>query len=870
MKSESAAKESAVQNGTNAVDGQKVIDRPGLAQIGAQPRNNKEFEEYSSVELKALHERLEMLQAELEKTRREKENAENLIDDLIGSISWRITKPLRSVAAFCRVVFPLWRLRERQVGLGALRNAVVKEHSQAQNKSRSRNFGEQKVEITGPSPALLIDMPENECPSGWIKLAMRIGDDCPAISFLFYSGINRNFAEDKRVLFSCDSRHGGETFIYIPKGSNVLRLDPYVSQDNFTLKFFQITEVGTAQVVSAALKKQARRLGSDPRAWLRKISKAIAILREGGLIALFNKLHSSQHSNDYPDWIKRYDTLDAAKIEKVRAWVDRFDYRPLVSVVMPVYNAPPQFLRAAIESVKRQIYPHWELCIADDCSGNPDVRPILEEYARDPRIKVVFREVNGHISEASNSALELASGEYLAFLDHDDELREHALAQVVGELNAHRDAVLLYSDEDKITEGGQRFNPYFKSGWNPELLLSQNYVCHLLVIARSAVQQVGGFRKGLEGAQDWDLILRVSESLAQAKIRHIPHVLYHWRVNSSSTAQSTLNKPYVLEAQARAVREHLVRCRVQNAKVEILHSISQLRVRRPVPSPAPPVSIIIPTRDCAPLLKVCVESIFRKTKYENFEITVVDNGSEKKETFELFEDLKRSFKVNILRDVQPFNFSRLNNSAAQVAKGELLAFLNNDLEVISEDWLSEMVSQAVRPEVGAVGARLLFPNGLLQHGGIILGIGGVAGHNHKGRPRHDPGYFNRAVLPQNLSAVTAACLLTRREVFSEVQGFDETLAVAFNDVDLCLRIRSKGYLIVYDPYAELYHYESASRGYENTPRKFARFEGEVENMKQRWKSELADDPYYNPNLTLLTEDFRLAFPPRRSYAWAND
>ena len=383
---------------------------------------------------------------------------------------------------------------------------------------------------------------------------------------------------------------------------------------------------------------------------------------------------------------------------------------------------------------------------------------------------------------------------------------------------------------------------------------------------KECVDKVGGLRAGFDGAQDWDLILRVSEMLQESQIRHIPHILYHWTIIPGSTAQSTAAKPYVLEAQAKAVQEHLDRTG-QHARAKIWHSISHIAIERVIQKSEPRVSLVILTRDKVKLLKQCVDTLLAKTSYKNYEVVIVDNGSIEPETFAYFEQLKKYPQVKVVRDQRPFNFSALNNAGVTHCSGDVLGFLNNDLEFTKPDWLEKMVAQAVRKEVGAVGARLLFPNNLLQHGGVIIGIGGVAGHNHKGRPREDFGYFNRAILSQNLSAVTAACLVMRREVFDTIRGFDEQLSVAFNDVDLCLRIRKAGFKIVYEPEAELYHHESASRGYENTAEKFARFEREVETMKTRWKDTLRVDPYYNPNLTNLSEDFVFAFPPRVQRAW---
>ena len=538
---------------------------------------------------------------------------------------------------------------------------------------------------------------------------------------------------------------------------------------------------------------------------------------------------------------------------------------------MPVYNVEIRWLEAAIESVKRQLYTNWELCISDDASSDPAIRTCLEKYVRnDQRIKVVYRKENGHIAEASNSALEIATGEYIALLDNDDELREHALYMMVEALNRNPRAGLIYSDEDKITSYGMRFNPYFKPDWNPDLFLQQNYICHLSLYKTSVVKDIEGFRKGFEGAQDWDLALRVIEKIGSDNIVHVPHVLYHWRVIEGSTAQSTTHKPYVMKAQAQCVKEHLDRTGVAYEKIEIRDDISQIRVVFPIPKDQPKVALIIPTKDQVSFLRRCVESILEKTSYKNFEIIIVDNNSTQPETFRYFEELESNKKARIVKDSRPFNFSQLNNYAASLAPdGEILGFLNNDLEVISEDWLSEMTSQLMRDGVAATGAKLYFPNDLLQHGGVVIGIGGIAGHSHKGRLRQDPGYFNRSILNQSVSGVTAACMLIKRKVFEEVKGFDEEgLAVAFNDVDLCLKVRAAGYRIVYCAYAELYHYESVSRGFENTPQKFQRFEREILVMKQRWGKTLEKDPYYNPNLTLITEDYSFSFPPRVQLPWS--
>ncbi|WP_043285026.1 glycosyltransferase family 2 protein [Paraburkholderia oxyphila] len=565
--------------------------------------------------------------------------------------------------------------------------------------------------------------------------------------------------------------------------------------------------------------------------------------------------------NNYGEWIRLYDTLDDAKRAALRARFARMRDAPLISVLMPTYNPNLQWLREAIESVRDQIYPNWELCIADDASTDPQVRPVLEAYARDDRrIKVTLRERNGHISAASNSALALAGGEWVALLDQDDRLAEHALVWVADAIERDPTLQLIYSDEDKIDDQGQRHDPYFKCDWNRDLFYSQNMFCHLGIYRRSLLNSIGGFREGVEGAQDHDLVLRCIEQTGDAPIAHIPRVLYHWRVHAGSTAAGADAKSYAAAAGERALQAHFVRTNVAAAAEWVGYGY---RVRYALPSPAPLVSLIIPTRNALELMRMCVESIRTRTTYPNYEIIIVDNGSDDAEALEYFASLAAGDGVSVLRDDRPFNYSALNNRAVEQARGSLVALINNDIEVRSPDWLSEMVSIAMQPGVGAVGAKLLYPDNTLQHAGIVLGIGGVAGHANKhGRPPHR-GYFGRTGLIGSWSAITAACMVVRREVFQGVGGLNETdLTVAFNDVDFCLKLKAAGYRNVLTPYAELYHHESATRGYEDNPEKRARFRAESDYMRRQWSSWLKSDPAYSPNLTLQHEDFSLAWPPR--------
>ncbi|MEP6585759.1 MAG: glycosyltransferase family 2 protein, partial [Candidatus Udaeobacter sp.] len=571
-------------------------------------------------------------------------------------------------------------------------------------------------------------------------------------------------------------------------------------------------------------------------------------------------------AGDYARWIRCYDQLQREDVKRVREQIAQFHYSPLISVLLPVYNSNLQWLRRAILSVQKQLYPRWELCIVDDASTDRKIWPFLQRRARqDRRIKLMRRTENGHISAASNDALRLATGDFVALLDHDDELAPTALYFVALTLNKNRDLQLLYSDEDKLEEHNRRSEPYFKSDWNPELFLAQNFVSHLSVYRTDLIHRIGGFRIGFEGSQDYDLALRCIEQIRPEEIEHLPWVLYHWRAGDQSTASNPTAKPYAQEAARRAVQEHLKRTGVAGTVVPS-HGV-YLQTKYAVPNERPMVSIIIPTRDQASPLRKCVYSIFEKTDYPAYELIVLDNESYDSEALEFLAELKKRDGVRVERIDDAFNYSRLNNRGVELSRGSFVALLNNDVEVLHADWLTEMVSRAVQPKVAMVGARLWYPNGTIQHGGVILGAGGIAGHAHVGLRRGEPGYFARAHLAQDISAVTTACALVKREVYLQVGGFDENLAVTFNDVDFCLRLRQAGYRILWTPYAELIHHESASRGFDNSAPKQVRFLAEVDYMKSKWGHILQRDPFYNPNLSLDENLFTLAFPPRTTKPW---
>jgi GT2 family glycosyltransferase len=562
----------------------------------------------------------------------------------------------------------------------------------------------------------------------------------------------------------------------------------------------------------------------------------------------------------YSQWLEEFDQLRAEDINTLQTRIRSCRNTPLVSVVMPVYNPNLAWLAEAIESVRHQLYPQWQLCIADDASTDPDVAPMLRAYAeQDSRIVVHVRSQNGHISACSNDALAMATGEWVALLDHDDLLSHDALLRMVAAIDRHPETRVLYSDEDKIDEQGRRSDPYFKCDWNRDLFYSQNMISHLGVYHTMLVREVGGFRKGYEGSQDYDLALRCVERLKDEQIHHVPRVLYHWRIHAESTANGPGAKPYAALAGERALNDHFARMGVA-AKATAFEA--GYRVRYTVPE-LPLVTIIIPTHNAVGLLRTCVTSVIERTTYPHYEILIIDNRSDDPATLAYLRDIARLDNVRVERDAQPFNYSAINNAAVRSANGTVVALLNNDVEVISHDWLDEMVSHAMRPGVGAVGAKLLYSDGSVQHAGVILGVHGIAGHAHRFVQRASAGYCGRAALVQSFSAVTAACLVVRKDLYEKVGGLNEKeLAIACNDIDFCLRLGQAGYRTVWTPHAELYHHESATRGFDDTPAKMARSAGENAYMREHWGQLLAADPCYSPNLSLDDEDFALAWPPR--------
>ena len=586
----------------------------------------------------------------------------------------------------------------------------------------------------------------------------------------------------------------------------------------------------------------------------------------------YGKLEGRLIGESYGDWIAKYDTLNDKIRTLVLKRITRLALQPKLSIVMPVYNTDLRWLREAIESVLAQLYPRWELCISDDASTLPGVKELLHEYVdKDERIRVVFRDTNGHISANSNSALSVATGDFVALMDADDIVPEDALFWVIEEINAHPDVDLIFSDEDKIDIKGRRYDPYFKPDWNPAFILSQNAFSHLGVYRHSLVKKVGGFRLGFEGSQDHDLVLRCADATEATKIRHIPHILYHWRATPESTALRSEVKPYVWNAGARAIEDHLgrngIKGRVTRA-LSIFYQVSYDQLRE-----WPKVSVVMPSGCKLELLRPCLSKLLARTTYPNFEVllTISEIRFQDEEQSICLKEFAKDPRVRVLvyKD-RDFNYSWVNNWAAKQASGSILCFLNDDIKIITTDWLEKIVVRLQLNRVGAVGVMLYYPNETIQHAGVIIGVYGVAGHPFRGMQRGLGGYFGRARLEQDLSCVTAACFAVRRGVFEDLKGFDERFAIAFNDVDFCIRLRGKGWRIIWTPEVEHYHLELQTIGHHNSGERAPVFQKEVRIMRDKWGPILDSDPFYNPNLSLQSHNMELSFPPRAAKSVVSD
>ena len=586
------------------------------------------------------------------------------------------------------------------------------------------------------------------------------------------------------------------------------------------------------------------------------IQKGLRYLKHYGVKEFWVRLHERFEPEEVPygPWYEQYiPTREELEKQRKKKW----NYGPKISIIVPAYKTPEAFLRQLMDSLLAQTYANWELCIANASPEDASMEYVLKEYAKkDSQILWKKLEENKGIAENTNEAFAMATGEFAGLLDHDDLLAPNALYEVAKALETEPDIDVLYTDEDKVRgdEVLEHFQPHLKPDFNIDLLRSNNYICHFFVVRKSLLEKTGGFRREYDGAQDYDFIFRCTQ--AAGKIHHIPEILYHWRTHQSSTADNPESKLYAFEAGKRAIEENLR----QNGLIgEVSHTKDYgfYRVKYPVQG-EPLVSIIIPNKDAKEDLEKCIQSILEKSSYTNYEILIVENNSTGEEIFSYYKELSENSRIRLLRWKREFNYSAINNYGAKKAKGDYLLFLNNDTEVISPDWIEEMLGFCQRPDTGIVGARLYFGNNTVQHAGTVIGIGGIAGHMFTDMPRERSGYMHKAAIIQDLSAVTAACMMVKRQVFDEVQGFEEQLSVAFNDVDFCLRVREKQYLVVYDPYVELYHYESKSRGAEDSKEKVRRFQSEIEFMRCRWETLLKKgDPYYNKNLSLVKWNYSL-------------
>ncbi len=703
--------------------------------------------------------------------------------------------------------------------------------------------------------------------AGWVRVSGRLKSNRPVyLSIYARHRRSADFAPVELSPVHLRLRAGRFEAIAFTDGLTTLRCDAPHGDAEFTIDRLSIRRIGWPGVAGWRLSRflhRVRQRRIAPVGQLLRLSRLMCSRQ--GLRMLWALWLHPRADDSYEEWIELFDTLSPSDTAAIRRQVRQMTRKPKLSVVMPTYNTHGRWLRMAIEFVQAQLYDNWELCIADDGSTNRTVRRILTQYAqRDSRIKVVYARKNGGIAETTNLALGIADGEFVALLDHDDIIPPHALYMVAQAIAEHPCADLIYSDEDKIDRQGRRYDPYFKCEFNRELLYSHNMISHLGVYRLSKLRELGGLRKKYDGSQDYDLALRFVEHAAPGTILHIPHILYHWRAVPGSVAYNPTSKDYAHVAARSALQDHFNRIHLP-ARSLATHTgtLHRARIDR---SRQPPVTIVIPTRDRVDLLQTCISSVLRITDYPRFNILVVDNESTDKRTLRYLRHLQHRRAIELTREPGPFNFAALNNRAARSANGELLCFLNNDTEVIDPDWLAEMVSHGLREDVGMVGAKLYKGTHAIQHAGIILVPDWLAWHAHEGLPAAHTGYFGRAILHQELSAVTAACCVIRRELFLRLGGFDsENFGIHYNDVDLCLRLREAGYRTIWTPFAELHHRGSATLG--DMPDRDDILEREARKLRERWGQVLAQDPFFSPNLSTYRPDFALAFPPRTSKPW---
>ncbi len=720
---------------------------------------------------------------------------------------------------------------------------------------------------TGDDPQFLCEFPFLDLHTGWYMITLEIECENAFDSAKIYTDLGEGYIEDQAIKIPYQSRRISKRIVRFDRRALGIRFDPLSSKGEFTIRQLTMSPIAFRFAENRMLSKLMRRSPSDygnsiveARNRLKEKAAQTGEKYQSLLDTRYAALFSNPlRSHDYNQWIEKVENTQKPSVNNVISIERNVSERPKMSVVMPTFNSDLQLLDEAIQSVISQSYSNWQLCISDDGSNAPELIKYLKNICQnDQRIVAVYSDESRGIAANTNAALQLATGDYCVFLDHDDLLAEHALYEVANAIIENPSLKLIYSDEDKIDSAGARVEPHFKPDWNPDLLLAQNYICHLVALDRDLLARVGGCRTGYDGAQDHDLLLRVMGEIQAYEVRHLPKILYHWRMAEGSTSVTAGAKTYTTDSGVAAVQNYLDEAGV-DATVEVGKYANTYRVNWPLPEKNPKVSIIIPTRDRIDILSICIASVLKKTDYKNYEIVVVNNESEEPATLEYFEKIKQQPNVRVIDYNDQFNYSAINNFAVSQAAGSVVTLMNNDIEVIDGGWLQEMVSHAIRREIGCVGAKLLYKNNMVQHAGVILGIGGVAGHAHKYFDAESAGYFSRLHLTQNMSAVTAACLTVEKRIYQEAGGLNEThLKVAFNDVDFCLRVGMQGLRNVWTPYALLYHHESISRGHDNTREKQTRFKKEALYMQQQWGKVLESDPAYNRNLTLTREDFSLA------------
>jgi O-antigen biosynthesis protein len=766
------------------------------------------------------------------------------------------SKLLRDVKGRLLPLSPLAEFLERTVE--ALPRKIVNIELRPANDIAVLDEAKGEYKSTGYFPRFQMVIESELANGGWYYLEtalVRNNGNREARIYGRQSGVTPG---DFNILIPTNLRGSVREVFYLPRALSALYWSPTAAPGFFTQSELLIHKI----TVLEGVLRRLHRVLIDLWRFRNKSSDSRAGLTWRGAIANLQDAYSRTadlrmrrlSGNDYAAFIEINDTFKKSDIDTLRKNVSDMKLCPLITMIMPVRNPTPGCIKSKLEAIIQQIYPNWELLLVGDLSSVPESLVIAQEHEeKDSRIRVVLTQADAGITVAYNKALESAQGEYLARIEQDDTIPAHALYCLACRINQEPNLEFIYTDHDEMDKSGKRTNPCFKPDWNPDLFTSYNYLGGLCLYRTVNVLALHGYRRGFEGAEEYDLALRYLKRTPALKIQHIPRVLYH-------RSQEDRIEPKVTRmthhAGKRALEDHFFNSGVaiEDGPINGLY-----QVRHPLPSPLPLVSIIVPTRDRVDFLKACIDSIQQKTDYQNWELLIIDNQSKEMATFSYLEQLKCDTRIKVIWYDKPFNYSAMNNYAVQFASGEIVALLNNDVEVISTNWLSEMVSHATRPGIGAVGAKLLYSSGLVQHCGVIIGLGGVAGHAHKYLKENDHGYCCRAVVTQNISAVTGACLVVRKNVYLDVGGLNETdLVVAFNDIDFCLRLNREGYRNVFTPHAKLYHHESISRGHDDTPEKQVLFLKEFCYMKRTWQDRLKHDPAYNPNLTLEFEDFSLS------------